>query len=66
MLWSQAAISGAPQYSHAVVQAVWMRLLRDDTFTAMHMEMLKALEFRTHCGLWLHVLDGLLRMVPAT
>ena len=55
-----------PHRTKGVVQAVWVRLLRDHTFTAMLVEALTPLEFRTHCGPWLHVLDGLLRMVPAT
>ena len=29
-----------------MVQAVWVRLLRDDTFTAMLVEVLKLLEFQ--------------------
>ena len=43
-----------------------MRALRDGTFAAMLVEALKPLEHRTHCGPWLHVLDGLLRLMPAT
>ena len=45
---------------------MWVRALRDETFTAMLVDALKPLELRRQCGPWLHVLDGLLCMVPDT